>query len=79
LAYGTKNGHIKMLSLQGFEQEVYSIFGPKMQREEVPIEFVLFVPGQLLMLTIDAHNRLAFRDLRSENEDKIKRKNPLDD
>ena len=62
LAYGTRSGHIKMQSLKGYEQELY------WAHQGVPVDFLLFVPGKLLLISIDAQNRLAIKDLRTINE-----------
>ena len=48
VAYGTGSGHIKLLSLGGYEQELYGY------HDNVPIEFLLFAPGQHLLFSIDA-------------------------
>ena len=68
LAYGTKDGHIKMFSLNGYEQEVYHA------HDNVSVLFCQFVPGQLLLFSIDAKNRLAIRDLkRSFQAEEVKK------
>jgi hypothetical protein len=56
LAYGTSAGHIKMYSLKGLEEEIFSA-------HQDPIEFLLFVPRKLLLFSIDSKNRLSYRDL----------------
>ena len=59
LAYGTRSGDIKMVSMKGYEQEIYGA------HDGCAILHMLFVPGQLLLFSIDAKNRLVCRDLRS--------------
>ena len=48
-----------MVSMKGYEQEIYGA------HDGCAILHMLFVPGQLLLFSIDAKNRLVCRDLRS--------------
>jgi hypothetical protein len=48
LAYGTSSGHIKIISLNGYELEIYNYFG------NIPIHFLLFVPGKFVLISIDS-------------------------
>lgn len=57
-AYGTRDGHIKMYSMKGYEQEVLNA------HDNIPVMFITFVPGECILFSIDARNRLAVRDLR---------------
>ena len=62
MAYGTSAGHIKVISLSGYEQERFN-FG-----EKAPIEFVQFVPGKLMLVSIDSENRLVVRYFGREDQ-----------
>ena len=57
-----------MFSLKGYEQEVYHA------HDNVAVLHVLFVPGQLLLFSIDAKNRLAVRDLRKSFQAEVTKK-----
>ena len=39
MAYGTKDGHIKLFSLKGYEQEVFNA------HDNIPVMFVTFAPS----------------------------------
>ena len=45
-----------MYSFKGQEEEIFSA-------HHDPIEHILFVPGKLLLFSIDSKNRLSYRDL----------------
>lgn len=57
LAYGTAHGSIKIFQLKGLEKEILGAHG------SCPIEFLQFVPRKLLLVAIDAENRLFCHDL----------------
>lgn len=58
LAYGTCAGHTKIINLSGSEYEKLSIFP-----DHAPITHVHFVPGKLMLVHVDAENRLVIRYL----------------
>ena len=62
IAYGTAFGSIKIFQLKGLEKEIIGGNGSS------PIEFVLLVPRKLLLIAVDAENKLFCHDL-SEMDD----------
>ena len=56
LAIGTESGTIKIISLKGYEQELY-------RAHNVQINHLVFVPNQGKLLSLDIKNVLKVWDL----------------
>lgn len=71
MAYGTSTKVIKIISLKGYEFEIY-------EAHDVSIRFLAFVPNQGVLVSIDDSNEVRVWNLKDLTEDPLKAKIPLE-
>ena len=72
LAYGTQTKIIKIVSLKGYEYEIY-------EAHESSIRFITFVPNRGILISIDDSNEIGIWDLKDLSQDPVRVRVPSDE